>query len=232
MSRICLLILVLLFTASCNRVPKQVAVSSGDKYATEVAMDILKKGGTVIDAFIAANLVLTMTEPGASGIGGGFLAVYYDANKSQFFSVDARETQAFRHHDLKALKLELEKEKWSDSKAAIGIPGELAGMALLYQEFGTKPINDLIDPAIEIAKDGFIASEYYIKSHKKFNMNPEVKAGELVYSHDYLKTLEILKKKGLMSFYSGEIASAIEEYTEGWITRLDLQNYRAFLEDL
>ncbi|NQY79083.1 MAG: gamma-glutamyltransferase [Candidatus Caenarcaniphilales bacterium] len=225
--RILILCLFIIALSSCERAPKQIAVSSGDKYASEVALEIMKKGGTVIDAFIAANFVLTMTEPGASGIGGGFLGIYYDTAKSQFFSIDARETQASKHQDFKLLKKELDSKNWSDSKAVIGIPGEVAGMALLYQEFGTMPLEDLIDPAIKIAEEGFIASEYFIKAHRKFNVEINSDAGEKVLSPNFAKTLKLLKENGLMSFYNGEIADAIETYTGGWLTKGDMKNYRA-----
>lgn len=219
--------IILIFSSSCTR-RKQIAVSSGDEYASRAALKIMKQGGTVVDAFITANLILTITEPGASGIGGGFLAVYYDAKKSQFFSIDARETQASRHQDFAKLKPELNSENWADSKAAIGIPGEAAGMDLLHQEFGTMKLEDLIDPAIEIAEEGFVASDYFVKAHKKFNMPIQAKAGDRIISEDYAKTLELLKENGLMSFYDGEIAEAIENYSEGWINREDLSLYRAF----
>lgn len=225
--RILILSILLITLSSCQRPPQQVAVSSGDKYASEVALEILKKGGTVIDAFIAANFVLTMTEPGASGIGGGFMGIYYDVAKSQFFAIDARETQAARHQNFDLLKKELNSKNWSDSKAAIGIPGEIAGMALLYQEFGTLLLADLIDPAIKIAEEGFIASDYFIKSHEKFNVDIDSRAGSKVLSPDFAKTLKLLKENGLMSFYNGEIADAIEAYTEGWISKDGLKNYRA-----
>lgn len=225
--RILILSILLITLSSCKCPPKQVAVSSGDKHASEVALEILKQGGTVIDAFIAANFVLTMTEPGASGIGGGFIGIYYDVTKSQFFSIDARETQASKHQNFDLLKEELNSNKWSDSKAAIGIPGAVAGMALLYQEFGTLAIENLIDPAIKIAEEGFIASDYFIKTHKKFNIDLKSHAASKLFSPEFAKTLKLLKENGLMSFYNGEIAEAIEAYTEGWISTDDLKNYRA-----
>lgn len=225
------LFVMILFLSSCSLLRNKIAVNSGDRLASETAIKIMSQGGNVIDAFIASSFVLSLVEPGASGLGGGFLAVYYDARKDKFFAINARESQASKHQNFKELKKEIKGKHWADSPAAIGIPGQVAGMELLYRDFGSFALKRLIKPAKTLAGKGFKASEYFIKSHKNFGIPINYQEGEFIKDPEYLKTLEILET-GLMNFYTGEIADAIVKASDKWISQDDLLEYKAFFQDI
>lgn len=154
---------LLLSLNSCSQEKKAVAVVTSDPIASKAAYEILQKGGSAADAFITATLIISNTEPQASGLGGGFLALYYDAKKNKVFSIDAREETAkaisadafINKEDGKAIRFFPERQS---SKAAVGVPGVADGLDLVWQNFGKLSLEEIIDPAIQNAKQGFKVS--------------------------------------------------------------------------
>ncbi|MEN3341104.1 MAG: gamma-glutamyltranspeptidase / glutathione hydrolase [Actinomycetota bacterium] len=136
------------------------AVASVDADATRAGIEVLRKGGNAVDAAIAANAVLGVTEPFVAGIGGGGFMVVYLAHEHRVITIDGRETapQAF------------EEDAFVDpatgqpypffpqrvtSGMAVGVPGTLATWAKAASQFGTMPLSRLLQPAIAVAERGF-----------------------------------------------------------------------------
>jgi gamma-glutamyltranspeptidase/glutathione hydrolase len=133
-------------------------VSTANPHASRAARDIILQGGSAVDAAIAAQLVLTLTEPQSSGIGGGAFMLHFDAGNGAVVSYDGRETapasatqDLFRHPDGSLMG-------WTEAAEGgipVGIPGVLAMLELAHGEHGKLPWADLFEPAIMLARDGF-----------------------------------------------------------------------------
>ena len=144
------------------------AIVTGHPLATEAAKKVLKDGGTAADAFIAASMTMTITEPFASGLGGGFFAIYYDKHTKSIYSVDAREEapsaiepKSFLDSKGEALRFSPERQS---SAVSAGIPGAVDGFALLHNNFGKLSRDEILNPVIKIAKNGFEVSEIFARS--------------------------------------------------------------------
>ncbi|MEB0137331.1 gamma-glutamyltransferase family protein [Actimicrobium sp. CCC2.4] len=128
--------------------------------STKAACDVLKQGGTAIDAAVAAQMVLNLVEPQSSGIGGGTFILYYDAATKQVISYDGRE-MAPAAADENYLQWKSATDQTSPipnavrSGRSIGTPGTLRVLELAHNEYGRLPWKDLFDPAIKLATDGF-----------------------------------------------------------------------------
>lgn len=235
--RYCTALVLVLSLSSCNLFHKPIAAVTGDALATEAAIKILKQGGTAADAFITAVLVLTDVEPQASGLGGGFFAIYYDAESRETFALDAREEQPANlspdvFWDYSSAK---PKEGWYTSAASIGVPGVADGMAVLHKNFGKLDRDQIIEPAIDIAENGFAVTEYFYKLLQKYpDLHPwtDYQVGDLFINKDYAKTLNLLATNGFEAFYNGALAEAIvklgqEDKIPSAMDLDDLNNYRA-----
>ena len=133
--------------------------------ATQVALDILKKGGNAIDAAIAANAVLGLVEPTGSGVGGDLFAIIWSAEKQQLYGLNASGRSP------RSLTLKYFTDKGYDKIPAYGplpvsVPGCVDGWFEMHGMFGTLPMEDILDPAINYARNGFPVSEviaYYMQ---------------------------------------------------------------------
>ena len=121
----------------------------------------MRKGGSAIDAGIAAQMVLTLVEPQSSGIGGGAFMLYWDAAAKTLASFDGRETapaaatpELFLDADGKPLS----REAAMASGLSVGVPGVLAALKLMHDKYGKLPWAELFQPAIALARDGFPVS--------------------------------------------------------------------------
>src|SRR5665648_229221 len=126
--------------------------------ATQVALDILKKGGNAIDAAIAANAVLGVVEPTGSGIGGDLFAIIWSADKQKLYGLNASGKSP------RSLKLEYFKENGYEfipkyGPLPVSVPGCVDGWFEMYDMFGRLPIKDILQPAISYARDGFPVTE-------------------------------------------------------------------------
>src|SRR5512136_883404 len=132
--------------------------------ATQVALDILKKGGNAIDAAIAANAVLGVVEPTGCGVGGDLFAIIWSAEKEKLYGLNASGRSP------RSLKLEYFKNNGYDFIPSTGplpvsVPGCVDGWFEMHDMFGRLPIKDILQPAITYAREGFPVSEviaYYL----------------------------------------------------------------------
>ena len=137
---------------------KKHMVVAANPLAAEAGLEMLRKGGSAIDAAIATQMVLNLVEPQSSGIGGGAFLLYWDKADKKLTSIDGRETapQAvtpalFLDKDGKPLP----REQAMESGLSIGAPGVLAALALVHGKYGKLPWADLFQPAIKLSRDGF-----------------------------------------------------------------------------
>ena len=221
-------------------------VVSQDNFATEAALEILKKGGTAADAAVALAYVLAVTQPKAGNIGGGGFALYYDQKTAKTTAIDFRETApAKAHRDLFLNQAgEVDSNKSRFSVNASGIPGTVAGLEFIRTTFGKFNLSDLIAPAIKLADEGFPISSGLAfdltKVEKVFRANPYLKKmyfkddkvlskNDLLIQKDLAKTLSKISTKGSSEFYRGSIAESYVKYFQengGIITKEDLANYK------
>lgn len=198
-------------------------VSSSNPIAVEVGMDVLEEGGNAVDAAVAVSYALGVVEPYGSGIGGGggMLILPGDqSDKPTFF--DYRETSPTSSED---------------SEEGIGVPGFVKGMETVHEKYGSKKMDELIEPAIKLADDGFPVGQQLAERLKGaqyrlsedeipnfFPGNQPIEEGEKLEQPELGETLELIKEKGSDVFYNGELAEEIADEVPG-IQKSDLKEY-------
>lgn len=221
-------------------------VVSSHYLASQVGVDILKKGGNAVDAAIATGFALAVTLPGAGNIGGGGFMLVRLANG---------ETRAFDFREqapgAASAGMYLNAQGVYDNRAnhegwlSVGVPGTVAGFFLAHQKLGKMKMKDLLAPAIKLAKKGIpvtwtMADDFrrnteafrkYPSTARAFLRNGEpYQQGELWKQPDLAKSLQRIQKKGRDGFYKGETArllAADMKKNGGLITEADLAAYQA-----
>ena len=213
--------------------------------ATEAGHSILAAGGNAYDASIAVAFALAVVLPRAGNIGGGGFMVMFDGKTNETLSVDYRETAPA----LATKDMFLQQDGSVDRKRAtqgilsIGVPGTVYGMWEVHKRFGSMAWSELLNPAIKLAKDGFVISPFmadalnkryqklsqYKNFHRIFYPNYPIKMDQLLTQPELAKTLETIAANGAKGFYEGEIAEKIDKHMSengGLITKKDLRDYR------
>ena len=180
-------------------------VSTSNKAATEVGEKVLAEGGNAVDAAIAVSYALGVSQPYASGIGGGGGMLIYNPSNDEY-----------KFYDYKDAAPSSANTKQSD----IGVPGFVKGMETISKDYGTKDISDLIQYSVDLARDGVEVDQDIVKAMNAFSslvQNDEdyLKDGQLLTEGDTLvqeelaDTLEYIQANGAAGFYSGEIGQNI-----------------------
>lgn len=213
--------------------------------AADVGLAILKKGGNAVDAAIAVQFALAVVYPNAGNIGGGGFMVYRSA-EGTLDALDFRETApsgAFRDMYLDQDGNPIEDLSLYGQLAA-GIPGSVDGMVKAHVKYGSMPWTTLLQPAIDLAKNGFHLTEMQAReinnrhdAFSEYNSEGSVftsknswSVGDKMIQLELAHTLELIRDKGRAGFYEGEVAEKIVEEMEsgnGIITLEDLKNYQA-----
>tara|TARA_B100001564_G_scaffold358019_1_gene375642 strand:- start:184 stop:1875 length:1692 start_codon:yes stop_codon:yes gene_type:complete len=221
------------------------AVASRHYLATDIGMSILEDGGNAIDAAVAVAFALAVVNPSAGNLGGGGFMLIHLAEKNETFSIDYRERapvnsfeKMFQDSSGKVIKgLSL------NSVLSSGVPGTVSGMFYASERFGKKNIKNLIKPSIDLAKNGFVLSNFQAndlnKFKEKFSKNKEAKKiftrpngffeGDLLVQTNLSRTLERIAKNGKQEFYSGTTAKKIANFFQsngGILSLKDLEEYR------
>ncbi|TAE71729.1 MAG: gamma-glutamyltransferase [Bacteroidetes bacterium] len=218
-------------------------VVSAHPEASKIGIKILQLGGNAFDATVATEFALAVCFPIAGNIGGGGLLVFRQKN-GEIGTLDYREKAPALAHKNMYLdeKGEIIKDKSQDGALAVGVPGTVAGMYALHQQFGKLEWKKIVQPAIDLAKNGLIVTE---KEANKFNENQDAfkkfnihisafindkkwKKGDILIQPALAFTLEKIRDNGKKGFYEGEIAALIVEEMKkqkGIITFDDLKNY-------
>jgi gamma-glutamyltranspeptidase/glutathione hydrolase len=220
-------------------------VASQNAIASKVGADVIKDGGTAIDAAVATAFALAVVHPTAGNIGGGGFIVYRPAH-GEPVTYDFRETAPAKASPTMFVKDgKYSKELHHDSYLAVGVPGTVAGLHLAWKEQGKLPWKRLVDPAVVLARDGFTiteglaqslggvltAMEKYPASLAQFSHGGvPYEPGDTLKQPDLARTLGRIAAQGPPGFYEGETALAIEAEMlahGGLITRDDLKRYTA-----
>lgn len=212
--------------------------------ATQAALEILRKGGSAVDAAIAANAVLGLVEPTGNGIGGDLFAIVWDPKGRQLDGLNAAGRSP------KSLTLEEFQRRGLTSVPAYGplpvsVPGCVDGWFELHAKFGKLPMAEVLAPAIRYAREGFPVSEliayYWEKGGARLKQYPGFaetylpggrapKKGEIFKNPNLARTLETLAKEGRDAFYRGDIARTIDRYMKangGFLSYEDLAAHRS-----
>lgn len=233
---------------SCNseNVIKASIVSARQE-ASSIGIAIMEKGGSAFDAMIATDLALTVCFPNAGNISGGGFMVYRTAD-GKIGSLDFREkapiaASADMYLDIDGNVID---GKSTLGGLAVGVPGTVAGLVAIHEKFGTIPWKELVQPAIDLALDGYLVTE---KQEKSFNSKiedfisvngPETfyaqgfKSGDRVKNIALANTLKRIAKFGKSGFYEGEIANDLVnrvKETGGIISHDDLLAYKPVWRD-
>ena len=225
-------------------------IASRSSLASAVGAEIMEQGGNAIDAAVASGFALAVTYPSAGNLGGGGFMVIRLAN-GQVVTNDHREKAPILA--TKDMYLDANAEVVAGlstrSHLAAGVPGTVAGLIDVLEEFGTMPLADVIQPAIDLASDGFLIPEDLarqfesrIKDFSPYKASVGVftkegapyQAGDLFIQSDLSRTLSRIKQLGKKGFYDGETAEQIVQEMErggGLISKEDLQTYESVWRD-
>jgi gamma-glutamyltranspeptidase / glutathione hydrolase len=235
-------------TVGAGSVPVRAArgmVASQNVIASTIGADVIKEGGTAVDAAVATAFALAVVHPTAGNIGGGGFLVYRPAAGDPV-AYDFRETAPAKSSPTMFLENgKYSAERQHNSYLAVGVPGTVAGLHLAWKEQGKLPWKRLVEPAVALARDGFVVSDGLSRSLKgelktfakfpaslaQFSKNgAPYDTGDTLKQPDLARTLERIAVQGPAGFYEGETATAIEKEMlahGGLITRDDLKHYTA-----
>ncbi|WP_420405248.1 gamma-glutamyltransferase [Nisaea sp.] len=228
-------------------------VAAANPHAADAGYDILKKGGTAIDAAIAVQLMLNLVEPQSSGIGGGAFLVYWDAKNGKLTTYDGRETAPAAAGPDYFLKPDGSRKRFWDAlngAGSVGVPGTVALLEMAHKAHGRLPWRDLFLPAIAKARAGFeisprlagaieAAADRGLPDHDStrvyfYDPGGLPKApGSVLKNPDFARSLEAVAEGGAAAFYRGAIAEQIlaalatTPDNPNPMTAADLSGYRA-----
>jgi gamma-glutamyltranspeptidase/glutathione hydrolase len=217
-------------------------VCSSQPLATQVGIDILKQGGSAIDAAIAVNACLGLMEPTGCGIGGDLYAIVWDAKTQQLYGLNGSGRSPAN------LTLDYFKQKGMKAIPATGplpvsVPGAVDGWFELHKKFGRIPMAKILEPAIRYAQEGFPVSEviaYYLSRNaaslsrfpnvtSTYTINGKpVQKGDIFRNPNLANTLQQIARGGRDAFYKGAIARTIDSFMKaqgGFLSYADLANH-------
>ncbi|XP_016472806.1 glutathione hydrolase 3-like [Nicotiana tabacum] len=220
---------------------EQAVVAADDGRCSEIGISMLKIGGHAVDAAVATALCLGVVNPMASGLGGGGFMVVRSSSTSEVQAIDMRETAP-----LAASQNMYDNNGKSKLEGALsmGVPGELAGLHAAWSKHGRLPWKTLFQPAIKLARDGFVVAPYlahHIASKAKLILKdpglrqviaPEgklLRAGDICHNVKLSHSLELIAEQGPEAFYNGEVGEKLVEDVKkagGILTMDDLRNYK------
>ncbi len=221
-------------------------VASRSAMASKVGADVMTRGGNAIDAAVATGFALAVTYPSAGNLGGGGFMVIRLSDGSLVTNDHREKAPNLATTDMYLdADGEIIKGLSTRSHLAVGVPGSVAGLIDVLETHGTMSIAEVIQPAIRLARDGFILnrdlSDQFSSRAKDFSRYPAsekvftddgrpYKRGDLFVQGDLAKTLSRIKKSGKQGFYSGKTASLLIKEMKaggGLITASDLAEYRS-----
>jgi len=221
-------------------------VASEHRLASEAGVEMLQRGGNAIDAAVATSFALGVVNPSSCGIGGGGFMLVYRATSRQAAALDYRETApAAASRDMYVRDGKAVPELSRRGGLAVGVPGEVAGLAAALRRYGTLPWATVMEPAIRLARDGFpvgahLAAEI-VRNRDALRADATLAAeffhadgspltpGETLRRPALAATLQRIADGGPSAFYHGEIAARIVESVQaagGILTSDDLAGYR------
>ena len=219
-------------------------VATSHPLATQIGLDILKQGGTAVDAAIAANIALGLMEPTGNGIGGDLFAIIWDAKTKKLHGLNAS-GPAPKNLSIEYFEQQGLKKIPSYGPLPVTVPGAVDGWVKLHEKFGKLKFASLFEPTIKYAEKGFPVTEtiaYYLdRSQKRFENYPNfnevwVKNGKMPQKGEIFKnpqlasTLRTIAEKGRAGFYEGKIAKTMADFVQsqgGFLTYDDLAGFHS-----
>ena len=217
--------------------------------ATQIALDILKEGGSAVDAAIAANAALGLMEPTGNGIGGDLFAIVYDPKTDQIYGING----SGRSPAGQTLGQLLEKLDGADALPPVGplpvtIPGTVDAWFEMHERFGKLAMSDVLAPTISYAREGHpvapVIAMYLDRSLRAYNRRLESfefefdnarstyfadgsapEAGDVFRNPDLANTLETIGRDGRDAFYEGELARVMVEYLQEQGSAFTLEDF-------
>lgn len=219
--------------------------ATSDLRATAAAIEILQKGGSAVDAAIAANAVLGVVEPMSCGIGGDLFSICWSAEDEQLTGLNA----SGRSPALANIN-EFKKRGFSTiptfGAMTWSVPGCVQGWQDLHDKYGKLPLKQVLAPAIQLAEEGFpvapVIAGYWKGAESRLAASPDAAAtflidgkapaeGDLFRNPNLAATYQLIAKQGAKAFYHGEIAEKIDAYAktqpDSWLRLGDLQAHQS-----
>src|SRR5256714_4675984 len=217
--------------------------------ATQVGIDILKKGGSAVDAAIAANATLGLMEPVSNGVGGDLFAIVYSAKENKLYGINGsgRSPLGLSYEKLKAELDKLNRKTIPpQGMLPISVPGTVDAWSELNKKFGKLKLADDLAPAIHYAEEGFPVTEliafYWHYAPEVYKDQPggfldtytldgkgrTPAKGDIFKNPALAKTLRLIGEKGRDAFYKGEIADKIDEFMRangGFLRKADFEKH-------
>ncbi len=235
-------------THAASRAPvrgKAGMVASSDRFASQVGVEILRKGGNAIDAAVAIGFALAVTHPAAGNLGGGGFMMIRLAN-GETTCIDYRETApaAAGQDAYLDRSSQIIPNASTQGYRASGVPGTIAGLCHASKKYGRLGLQEVLRPAIELAQKGFSVSYHLSESLKEaaslLSQFPESRriylrdghyfeAGDLLVQKDLAWSLQVISDQGPDGFYIGPVGKKIVNAYQkhgGWITTKDLASYQ------
>lgn len=222
-------------------------VATEQNLASQIGLEILKNGGNAVDAAVAIGFSLAVSLPNAGNIGGGGFMLVHDAKSNKTVALDFREkapaaaTETMYQDENGEI---IPRKSWYTHQA-IGVPGTVAGLTKALEQWGSLPLAEVMQPAIDLAEQGYEVSPTMAKllQVEKDNLGkwPTTKAiffdgdeplalGDTLVQKNLSESLKLIAKEGADAFYKGAIAEEIvrdQEAHDGLITKDDLASYEA-----
>ncbi|MDV6315248.1 gamma-glutamyltransferase [Idiomarina sp. HP20-50] len=231
-------------------------VAAANPHAVDAGYEVLKQGGSAIDAAIAVQAMLGLVEPQSSGIGGGAFILYWDNEKNKLYTIDARETAPLAATETLFLDESGNAPEWIDAVVggrSVGTPGVLKGLELAHERWGEAEWSSLFKDAIALSENGFEVTPRLAKL-VQLEINPGVKkmpvtsdyffpngkalqVGNVLKNPDYADSLSLIAEQGAEAFYTGPLAEKIVEAVQnsaiapGVLSLKDLSEYEAKLRE-
>ncbi|MGY8680774.1 gamma-glutamyltransferase [Bradyrhizobium sp. UFLA05-153] len=229
-------------------------VVAQERISAQIGADILRSGGNAVDAAVATGFAMAVTYPRAGNIGGGGFMVIHSADRKEDVAIDYRETSpAATTSDIflgADGKPDIAKSR--DSALGIGVPGTVAGLSLALEKYGSGQFTlaQLLEPAIALARDGFVISDDIADTlpgaHKRFARWPAsakifsrpdgtpLQENDRLVQGDLAQTLSTIAAQGPRGFYEGPVADKLAKAVTdagGIMTSGDLQTYRPVIRE-
>ena len=220
---------------------EEYAVVSGHPEATAVGMQVLRDGGNVVDAAIATSLALGVAEPYGSGLGGKLIMLYRDAATGDVHSIVALCTSPGALDENEFVSLPSNQRKYG--YRSVGVPGLLAGLYEAHECWGSKPWQDLVEPAAELAERGvkinhtmrrmFLPKVKFLRQDDEAARiylidNEAPQAGTVIFNADLAASLHEIASGGAKAFYEGPIAEKIVSASQANGGSLSMDDFRGY----
>ena len=245
-----------LFTTRSEVIAKNGMAATNHPLATQIAIEILKKGGSAVDAAIAANAFLGFADPAMNGLGGDLFAIVWSAKDQKLHGLNAS-GKSPKDLPLSYFTSRQMKRIPASGPLPITVPGCVDGWFTLHENFGKLPVSELLMPTVRYAREGIAVTEeiaemmdylerdlirsYDLAADFQWSSLPDFsklyrkngrfpKKGELYRNPDLANTLEIIIKDGRKAFYEGIIAKKIAAHIQekgGFLTKSDFANHQS-----